>query len=108
MKILFFTIFTILIPFLRVFYVIYVKISVHVTVPLRTREHLVFKRKMQPENSVNCCTLQTFEIMVPWAFTTTISTMVLSPRSWATKVPHTPEIKRGRNTCLFVFLGRKC
>ena len=42
LKMIFFTIFTMLIMFLRVFHVTYVKISLHVTVPLRLPGNLVY------------------------------------------------------------------
>ena len=54
MKTTFFTIFTILIVFLRVFYVIYVKISFHVIVPLsgsqdKTDLHIPTELNLYPD-----------------------------------------------------------
>ena len=50
MKTTFFTIFTMLIVFLRVFYVIYVKMSFHVIVPLRD-----FGGGKQPQEMLRLC-----------------------------------------------------
>ena len=46
----FLTIFTMLIVFLRVFYVIYVKMSFHVIVPLKEQLSFKFKKLQEPKS----------------------------------------------------------